>query len=262
MERRTNGRLSTGGRDLTREPLLAGPDEDSMAGDYSSADERGMAAPSWVDFRHNGEFMPPPLEGEWPSPDEAEGDADSDTYALSDPEPAVVADRFDDEPTHPLDDLQGLDGSADRLAPSACAPAQGYSSETNGVRARLPPSHRHPMLLGVGPRAAGVSVSRRASANRRAVGYGSGGDYRARGPNDAKAMRPYRMPQREAEADEADRRCTVYACALSLDVVKLAKAQPPGHICTFYKDGINMVSKVKPMMTNPPGPLQANLYLL
>eukprot|EP00962_Isochrysis_galbana_P049409 scaffold20914_cov135-Isochrysis_galbana.AAC.5 len=240
MERRRA--TSSGGRDLTREPLLTGANDDSVAGDYSSADEHGAAAPSWVNYRHNGEFMPPPVEGEWPSPDEAEdGDGDSETYALSDPEPVVPVDRFDDEPTHPLDDLQGIDGNADGLAPSACAPAQGYSSETVGLRERLPPSHRHPMLLGVGPRAAGVSVSRRASANRRAVGYGSGGDYRGRGPNEAKALRPYRKPHGVEETDEADRRCTVYACAQSLDVVKLAKAQPPGHICTFYKDGINMV---------------------
>jgi hypothetical protein len=239
MSDRRRSTPSSGGRDLTREPLLTeADDDDSVAGYYSSADERGATAPPWADFRHNDEFLPPPAEGEWPSPDEAEdGDGDSEPYA-SDPDP--LADRFDAEPIHPLDDVQGLGGTVDSLLPPSGAPVQGYASDTMGARSRLPPS-RHPMLLGMGPRAAGVSVSRRATANRRAIGYSSGGDYRGKGPREAKALRPYRMPQRMEESDEVERRCTVYCCALSLDVVKLAQAQPTGHICTFYKDGINRV---------------------
>jgi len=134
---------------------------------------------------------------------------------------------------------QAFGGGASTGVPPG-RPVHGYSSETLGSRVRLPPSHRHPMtpamFPALGPRAAGVSVSRRFATAKRTVGYGSGNEYRGKG-------RPVqRIPTRTEDADEVvQRRCTVYCCALSLDLENLAKAQPSGHSCAFFKDGLNTV---------------------
>jgi len=218
---------------------------DSPHEEPSSTDE-AAPAPSWRDFQQDGEYLQPPLsagEDAWHSGDDHDADTEGEGGDHAEAELLPRLERGEAPPTHPLDDLQGLGGTSDAFKAATSAPAMhpgGYSSETIGSRTKLPPSHRHPMVLGIGPRAAGVSISRRASVSKRAIGYSSGGDYRGRGPTDVK-VRPYRVPKHVEESTELERRCTVYCCALSLDVVGLAKAQPSGHICTFYKDGINMV---------------------
>ena len=101
----------------------------------------------------------------------------------------------------------------------------GYSSETLN-RPRLPPSHRHPMpSYGAARRSAGVSAKRRGGARPRGsyadeARAGSGGESRTPGEPRSRA----RLQGRSREdSGELLQRCTVYCCALSLDLKRLAQ---------------------------------------
>ena len=101
----------------------------------------------------------------------------------------------------------------------------GYSSETLN-RPRLPPSHRHPMpSYGAARRSAGVSAKRRGGSRPRGsyadeARAGSGGESRTPGEPRSRA----RLQGRSREdSGELLQRCTVYCCALSLDLKRLAQ---------------------------------------
>jgi len=222
-------------------PLLQAGEEARRSGSSESSERAAGPSPA-----HEA-YLPPTLEaGE---ERDAESDADSvHSDGRRDLSCHSPRNSSGAGPPPPIDELSfedNADAFPEPFEATASAPAHGafpdersggaanasprkltgYSSETLN-RPRLPPSHRHPMpSYGAARRSAGVSAKRRGGSRPRGsyadeARAGSGGESRTPGEPRSRA----RLQGRSREdSGELLQRCTVYCCALSLDLKRLAQ---------------------------------------
>ncbi len=220
-------------------PLLDGSEEfGTESGDY-----RDAAAGDWGEsssLYHAPPRAPPRYESG--DDDEDEGEAAGRTPDYS---PALTAENTPEMPP----------GRAEPISPV------GYSSETMRRRPRLPPAYRHPLPVinfygpGVEPRGSNASGAGATASQRRVSAKGRRRRF-ATAARQASAERgtqggPSRLGDslRAGEAGESagddegsERRCTVYCCALALELIGICDAEAArGASCRWYKDGLNTV---------------------